>query len=432
MRNNTMNANSGFLASTLATLVLGVTVVGATSLVPGKPAVAADKKEDDKSKATVSKDLAKPLKAAQDALNAKKYPDAIAKLKEAEGNPKKTPYDEHVINELAAVAYARTGNYAEAEKAFEAQVNDGFLQQSEIPQRVKAVAQLNYQLKNYDKAAEYGLRAIKGGYADEDIDIIVGQSYYLKGDWKNTLKFEEGLVDSDIKAGRTPKDQSLQLILSSCVKLEDADCETKALEKLVAYYPKPDYWKQLLYTMAQDKAANQSDKTTLQLYRLMSEVDVLARPEEYTEMAQLAIEQGSPGEAVHILEKGFQKGVFADQRSKDKNQRLLESAKKTAAQDQASLPKIEKDADSAATGDKDVGVGFAYLGYGQYDKASDMLSKGLTKGGVKSEPEARLLLGIAQLKAGHKDDAVKSFHSVKGDPTLERLANLWSLHAKQA
>jgi tetratricopeptide (TPR) repeat protein len=426
-----MNANSDSLPGILATLVVGVAIVGATSFVPGKPAVAADDKSD-KSKNTVSRELAKPLKAAQDALNAKKYPDAIAKLKEAESNPKKTPYDEHVINELAAVAYARTGNYAEAEKAFEAQVNDGFLQQSEVPQRVKAVAQLNYQLKNYDKAIEYGNRAIKGGYGDEDINIVVGQSYYLKGDWKGTLKFEEGLVDADIKAGRTPKDQSLQLVLSSCVKLEDADCETKALEKLVAYYPKPDYWKQLLYTMAQDKAANQSDKATLQLYRLMSEVDVLARPEEYTEMAQLAIEQGSPGEAVHILEKGFQKGVFADQRLKDKNQRLLDSAKKAAAQDQASLPKSEKDADSAPTGDKDIGVGFAYLGYGQYDKATDMLSKGLTKGGVKSEPEARLLLGIAQLKAGHKDEAVKSFHSVKGDPTLERLANLWSLHAKQA
>jgi tetratricopeptide (TPR) repeat protein len=164
----------------------------------------------------------------------------------------------------------------------------------------------------------------------------------------------------------------------------------------------------------------------------MSEVDVLARADDYTEMAQLAMEQGSPGEAQHILEKGFQKGIFADQRTKDKNQRLLDQAKKAAVADQASLPKIEKDADAAPTGDKDVGVGLAYLGYQQYDKAADLLTKGLAKGGVKSEPEARLLLGIAQLKAGHKDDAVKSFHAVKGDPALERLANLWSLHAKQA
>jgi len=430
MRNTTMNANSNLLAGRLATLVLGVAVVGATCLIAGKPAAAAEEKKD---KNTVSKELAKPLKAAQDALNAKKYPDALAKLKEAESNPKKTPYDEHVINELAGVAYARTQNYPEAEKAFEAQVNDGFLEQSEIPMRVKAVSQINYQLKNYDKAIDYGTRAIKGGYADEEIYIIVGQSYYLKGDWKGTLKFEDTMVENDIKAGRTPKDQSLQLILSSCVKIEDADCTTKALERLVTYYPKIEYWQQLLYTLAQTPDMEKSgDRTQLQLFRLMSEVDVLKRPEDYTEMAQLAMEQGSPGEAQHILEKGFQKNIFADQRSKDKNQRLLEAAKKQASQDVATLPKIEQDARTAATGDKDVGVGLAYLGYQQYDKATDLLSQGLTKGGVKSEPEARLLLGIAQLKAGHKDDAVKSFRAVKGDPNLERLASLWSLRAKQA
>ncbi len=77
-------------------------------------------------------------------------------------------------------------------------------------------------------------------------------------------------------------------------------------------------------------------------------------------------------------------------------------------------------------------MGLAYLGYQQYDKASDQLNRGLTKGSVRNEAEAHLLLGIAQLKSGKKDDAVKSFKAVKGDPNLERLAELWSLHAKQA
>jgi hypothetical protein len=414
--------------SLLATLVLGLAVVGGTSFVPGKPAAAAD----DKAKNTVSKEIVKPLKAAQDATADKKYPEAIAKLKEAEAYAKKTPYDEHVINELAAIAYYKNGDMAEAAKAFEALVNDGLLDPSEMASRLKAVAQLNYQLKDYDKAIEYGNRAIKAGYEDDDIDVLVGQGYYVKKDYQNALKFEQDLVDKQIKAGHTPGEQNLKLWLSSCVNLQDTACSTKALEQTVAYYPKPEYWQQLLYSLLQDKSANQSDKNTLQLYRLMSEVDVLSRPDEYNDMAQLALEQGSPGEAQRVLEKGIQKGVFSDPRSKDASQRLLESAKKAAATDQASLPKIEKDADAARTGDKDVGVGFAYLGYGQYDKASDLLAKGLKKGGVKSEPEARLLLGIAQLKAGHKEEAVQSFQAVKGDPTLERLANLWSLHAKQA
>jgi tetratricopeptide (TPR) repeat protein len=202
------------------------------------------------------------------------------------------------------------------------------------------------------------------------------------------------------------------------------------MERLVAYYPQPDYWSQLLYSLRSQTSSN--DANLLQTYRLMAEVDVLKTPQDYNEMAQLALEAGSPGEAASVLEKGMQKNVFTDKLTKDRNARLLENAKKAAATDQASLPRLEKEADAASTGQKNVGVGIAYLGYGQYDKAADELSKGLTKGSVKDEAQTRLLLGIAQLKAGHKDDAVKSFKAVKGDPALERLANLWGLHAKQA
>jgi len=419
-----LNTTVKVTALSIRALLAGAGIIAAAGLVAATPALAAEGKQTNSAK------LGKPLKEAHDDLNAKKYADAIAKLREAEGIAGKTPYDQHLINDMLGFAYARIQNYAEAAKAWEAELDDGFMAQSEIPTKVRQLAEANYQIKNYDKAIEFGNRAIKGGFADEELKTLVGQAYYLKGDWKNALRFEEGLVDEKIKNGQTPKSESLQLVLSACVKLNDSACETRALEKIVTYYPKPDYWYQLLYTMRQQTSGN--DANTLQTYRLMSEVDVLRSPEDYTEMAQLALEAGSPGEAQHILEKGIAKGVFTDPRAKSKNQRLLETAKKTAATDQASLPKIEKDADAAPTGAKNVGVGLAYLGYGQYDKAVDEISKGLAKGGLRNETEARLLLGIAQLKAGHKEDATKSFHAVKGDASLERLANLWTLHAKQA
>jgi tetratricopeptide (TPR) repeat protein len=414
--------------NSLAKRLMAVAAVGASVvLLSGNPALGADKEKD---KNKVSKELAPALKAAQEALQKKQLAEAIGKLKEAEGNAKKTPYDQHIINELAGVAYAKQNNYPEASKYFEAEINDGFLDEKEVPGRIKAVAQMNYQLKNYDKAIEYGQRAIKGGFADDEMKTLVGQSYYLKGDYKGTLKFYDEIISQQIKAGQTPKDEPLQLALSACVKLNDSECTTKELERLVEYHPKPEYWQNLLYSVR--SVSNLGDRNTLQVYRLMSELDVLKDPTDYTEMAQLAIEQGNPGEAQHILEKGLQKGVFADARQKDKNQRLLDSAKKAATADQATLPKVEADANSSSTGDKNVGVGLAYLGYQQYDKALDQLSKGVTKGGVKNDAEARLLLGIAQLKTGKKDDAVKTFKGVKGDANLERLAELWSLHAKQA
>jgi len=404
-------------------VLLGAALAAAGVLLPAVSAFAQQKQ-------TNSPKLAAPLKAAQEDIKAKKYSEAISKLKEAEGTAGKTPYDQHLINDMMGFAYIKTQNYAEAAKYLEAELDDGFVPPADVPQKVKALAEINYQLKNYDKAIDFGNRAIKGGFADDTIRTIVGQSYYLKGDWKNTYKFEEGIADAAIKAGQAPSNETLMLIYSACAKMNDDACTTKAMEKVVTYYPKPDSWAQLLYAVRKETGTNET--TLLQTYRLMLDTDVLKDPTDYTEMAELALDGGSPGEAQHVLEKAQSKNVFTDQRSKDRSQRLLDSAKKRATADQAGLPKLEKEADAATTGEKNVAVGTAYYGYGQFDKAVDQLSKGLGKGSIKNDANARLTLGIAQLKAGHKDEAVKTFKAVKGDPSLERLANLWSLHARQA
>src|SRR5262249_7176716 len=247
-----------------------------------------------------------------------------------------------------------------------------------------------------------------------------------KGDWKDALKSEQPVIDAEIKAGETPKEQQLALVLNACIKLDDKECQEHAIERLVTYYPKPDLWAQLMFTVLHDASGN--DTNTMEVYRLMFEVDTLKNASDYNEMAQMALEQGSPGEAVKVLDKGFQANVFADQRAKERNTRLLETAKKTAATDQANLPKIAAEADKAPTGAKNAGVGLAYLGYGQYDKAIDEFQKALSKGGLRNEAETRLQLGIAQFKAGHKDEAYKTWKTVKGDPVLERLAGLWAVH----
>ncbi len=409
-----------------AALTLGVAVAAMAALAPAGSALAQEKEKAPKNSAA----LAKPLKEANDDIKAKKYSEAITKLKAAEGMSGKTPADQYIIDQMLSFSYIKTQQYPEAAKYIEAELDSGMAPQSEQPTLVKQLAAINYQIKNYDKAVEFGNRAIKGGYADDQIRTIVGQSYYLKGDWKNTLKFESEIVNNQIKNGQTPTNESLALIYSACTKLQDEACQTQAVEKMVTYYPKPETWAQLLYGIRKDTSSNETD--LFQTYRLMLDTDVLKDPTDYTEMAELALDQGSPGDAENVLEKAQAKSIFTDQRSKDRSERLLASAKKRATADQAGLPKLEKEADAAATGDKNIAVGRAYLGYGQYDKAVDQLSKGLAKGSVKNEADARLTLGIAQLKGGHKDDAMKTFKSVKGDPALERLANLWGLHAKQA
>src|SRR5438270_7567568 len=95
-------------ARSVRTLLAGAVIIA--GLVPVTAAGAEGKQ-------TNSAKLAKPLKEAHDDLNAKKYADAIAKLREAEGIGGKTAYDQHLINDMRGFPHARAPDYPEAGKA---------------------------------------------------------------------------------------------------------------------------------------------------------------------------------------------------------------------------------------------------------------------------------------------------------------------------
>jgi tetratricopeptide (TPR) repeat protein len=413
----------------LAAALLGVALLGAASLVPMVAALAADKaKAEDKPK--ISPEAGKPLKAAQDALEKQDWATAQTLLKAAQDLPSKTEYDEFTTNQLYLFLYLHTNDYVNAEKTLESLIASQYLDKADLAVRIRTLAQINYQLKDYDKAIQFADRAIKEGNANEDVYTIRAQSYFLKGDYKGATQVLNEHVDEAIKAGQTPPEERLNLLLSSCVKLNDSNCIMRALERIVTYYPKAQYWQNLLYTLIQ--TPSQSDAFLLQVYRLAFDVDVLKRPEDYIEMATLANQQGSPGEAQRVLEAGQQKNVFADAAIKAHSGQMLASAKQKVTADTASLPKIAADAEASKTGPKFAGLGLAYFSYQQYDKAITALTSALAKGGLKSEAETRLLLGIAQLHGGKKDDAIKTFELVKGDAKLEQLASLWTIRAHQA
>ena len=382
-------------------------------------------------KPTVSRAAAKPLKAAQDAAQAKNYNEAIAKAKEALALPNKTAYDTYVANQLLAFSYARQGNNAEAAKAMEAQLDSGFASPAEQATILKALASVAYQQKNYSKSVEYGQRMVKAGSADAETYTLIAQSYYLQEKYKDAATFLSGYVNDQERRGQAPKEQSLQLISDSYSKLGDNASATSWLEKLVQYYPKANYWNNLLYTMI--RAEGNTDRHTLNIYRLMQDTKTLKQPSDYTEMAQIAMDQGTPGEAVTVLEAGMAANVFEEKATKDRNQRLLDAAKKAATTDKATLAKFETEAKASKTGDADIALGRGFLSYGMNDKAEEAFARGLGKGSVKNADEAQILLGIAQLRQGKKDEAEKSFKTVKStDATFQRLAKLWSLHAGAA
>jgi tetratricopeptide (TPR) repeat protein len=374
---------------------------------------------------TVSNKLAKPLKAAQDALAAKNYDEALQKIKEAQSQPDRTAYDNWVINTFLLKTYAGKQDMANEVPIIETLAQSQYTTADQKKIYLKSVSQYYYQTKDYNKALDTANEAMKAGANDSDTLGLIARSQYLTGKYKDAATTMQEIVGKMEK----PDEESLKLLWQFNEKAGDKAGAAKAVEKLVAYYPKPEYWANALASLV--NADTKDAHLQLNVYRLMNDVGVLKRGGDYADMAELALDQGYPGETQAVLQKAFAENVFTEQRDKDRYQHLLDGAKQRAANDQAALPNNEKDAANAATGDKLVQVGAAYLSYGQNDKAIAAITKGITKGSLKYADEANLLLGIAQLRSRDAADAQRSFEKVgaSSNSGYARLGKMWALHA---
>jgi tetratricopeptide (TPR) repeat protein len=369
-----------------------------------------------------TKAVAEPLKKAQEAMKNKQWDAALTEIKKAQA---------YQIDEFLSYVLVQQKKFTEATPVFERMLNSGFMPPDQVDDRTKTVAQLHFQNKDYKKAVEWGKKYLEKHPGDETISVLVGQSYYVQNDYKNAASTMTGVVANAEKGGRTPPENWLQIVLSSHFKLDNKDGIADALRKLVRYYPKPEYWENLLDIY---RRKNNGDRVTLGFYRLMNEVGTLKQADDYMETAQLAMDAGVPGEAQAVMEKGVQNGTLKsdDKTTQGRYDRLLAGAKKAAAADKAQLPQLAKEAEKATQGQAYVGLGQAYLSYGQFDEAIDALKKGIAKGGVTDADEAQVSLGIAYLRKGQKDLARQAFKAVKAESKWHDLADMWEIRTLQA
>jgi tetratricopeptide (TPR) repeat protein len=408
-------------------LTLAMGAVSAAALLPATTAQAAEAAANK----VTTKAVAEPLKKAQEAMKNKQWDTALSEIKKAQASEKKTPFEAYQIDEFLSYVLIQQKKFAEATPVFERMINSGFMPPEQVDERTKTIAQLYFQVKDYRKSAEWAKKWLDKHPGQEDISVLLGQSYYVLNDYKNAAATMNGVVTAAERGGRTPSENWLQIVLSSQFKLDNKDGIADALKKLVRYYPKAEYWENLLDIY---RRKDTSDRVTLGFYRLMNDVGTLKQPDDYVEMAQLAIDAGVPGEAQSIVEKGVQGGTLKsdDKTTQGRYDRLLAGAKKSATTDKASLAQLAKEAEKATAGQADVALGQAYLSYGMYDEAIGALQRGIKKGGVTDVDEAQISLGIAYLRKGQKDQARQAFKAVKAESKWHDLAELWEVRTQQA
>lgn len=372
-------------------------------------------------KDTVSAKVGKPLQEAQGLVKAGDLKGALAKVKEAQAMSGKTAFETKTVNEFLAFVAIKQGDFATAARAYE-DLLTGSPDPAQTAQRLKVLTQLNYQIKNYAKAIQFGNRYLKEVGADIDTALLVAQSHYIQKDYTGTISATQELLKIAQAKGQPAKENWLQLQMSSYHNLNRDKEAVAVLEKLLASYPSSRYWKDML-TIVQTSAPL-NDRGRVELYRLKRAAEVL-EADEVVEMAEISMAIGVPGDAKSVLEYGFDSKLIGVGNSKEREARLLNKARADSAEDQKALESQAKQAAAAATGDLDTKVGEAFMTYGQYDKAVEAIRRGLSKGGVAAPDEANLHLGQALFAQKKYGEAIKAFKAVKADSSLAQFARLW-------
>ncbi|MEO8384528.1 MAG: hypothetical protein ABI583_04755 [Betaproteobacteria bacterium] len=387
----------------------------------------------DAPKETVSAAMLTPLQPVPELIKARKFDEALIKLREADAVANKSAYESYLINQMRASAAAGAGDNLLAAKSYEAMIAANRLPASEVLPIMDVIARMYYNVKEYKQAATWAARYLKEGGAgvqNSPARELMVNAMYFAGDYEGARPELQADVQRIERVGQKPTLQQLQMLASAEQKLNDQAAYVVTLEKLVAYYPKDEFWKDLIFRVASKPTFSSS--LNLNMSRLRYALGQLSKPADYLDLAERANRSGFPIEAKQILDQGFEKGVLGTGVDAANHKKLREQLGKEAADDQKDIKRAEAVATKASDGTGLIGVGFNYVIIGDTDKGVALMEQGLKKGGLKRPDEATLRLGMAYAMAGQKQKAIETLKSVHGADGIEDLARLWSLFANQS
>ena len=374
----------------------------------------------------ISRVIAKEITAAQKAMQAQQWSEALKNLEAAETKSPLTTYDKKTILEFKGISYVRLNNLKAAEQAYEAAVATGGYTADELPKTYRLLFQLAATNQQTAKAIEYGKQAAEAGSANDNDLLIMSQLYYQQKDCKNSAVWGDKAIAAFKKAGEPPKEVLYQLKLQCASDNNETQAMIAALYDLVRLTNKPSYWNNLIRLERQDE---RDDHNTLMIYRVMYDTSSMQADTDYIEMAQLLGDAGLPGEAQMVLEKAMSSGIVKDDH-KERTTRLLNAMKTRADADKKGLPQLDAEAKKNPAGQLDMKLGEVYFGAGDYKNAADAISRGLQKGQIKQLDEAYVYLGRSQVQLKNNAEAKKAFTSLKSVPNISaRVLKLWELYA---
>lgn len=392
--------------------LVGALLFGATALALSAETASAQ--------VTITREeVAEPVQEAQAAAAAGNYNEAIAALRRANQVDGITGAERAFIQQTILAYMVQSRQYSNALTQVESMLANNIGNRND---NLESALRLSLNVGNTAKAEQYANQLGRPG----DIAIFAAQADYDQMDYDGCIQKATPLA----RANR-PQKGVLDLLSACYFAKDDFAGQRPILEMLALHYPSAEAWDALLRNVGRT-VTGMNDEQQLHIQRLRLLTDNFTTPQDYSQMAQLAIIAKYPGESQHVLQLAEENDMSEGERSA----RLANMTNEQVTTNRAQLAAAADRAASDATGFTDMRLAQYYNSYQEYENAEASARAALEKGVTGVNLQLTLIaLGRALIGQGEGQAAATELNKVEGydqnDPNAV-IARLWSIYARNA
>ncbi len=318
-----------------------------------------------------------------------------------------------------AFIYIGQDNFREAIGAYEM-----VLEQADLPLGMETstrftLCQLYFQQERYrDSLAMLDSWFALTDMPNPDAYILKAQIFYSLEEFANGIPAVLDGISAAEQMEREIQENWYRLLNVFYFELEDYPNVIGTLRTLIQGWPKREYFVQLAAMYGQEG----DDARQLALWETAYEAGWLARSNELVQLAQLLLGAEIPVKSATIMADGLESGAID---STETNWRILAQSWQLAQEHELAIPAMIRAADLTDGGEINLRLAQSYQNLAQYEECVDAAREALSKGDLRREDQANLILGACLFELKEYGSARTAFERAAEDNRSATNARSW-------
>ena len=390
------------------------------------PAVAQEEDErarrdaqETKQAQAVSKEIYDRIQQAQELVDGKDYNGALRILESLRAKDSLSDYERQNVLNYVGFVYYNMDRIPDAMRVYDEMLQIPTMEPAFRKSTVYTLAQLNTMEENYTRALQLldEFFTLETNPSSEQY-ILYAQNLYQMERYADMISPIETAMRVAEEREKEVKEDWWVLLNFAYFQQENYGKVRDIQKTLLATWPKKRYWFQLAGAFTELG----EDENLIYAYDLAHTQNLLEKESEFVTMAQLYMQADVPYKAGSLLASEMESGRVSGEA---KNYRLLSQAWSLSAEDERAIPALQAAAQGSSDGEMDVRLGNAYLNLGQYENCAESVRAGINKGGLKSEDNAQISLGMCLYNLKQYNSARNAFRAAAQERRSQRIANQW-------